>query len=55
MDYFLVILVPTIVSAVFFILWKTIAEKYFLYEESVNMLVTIVVFVVSMIIMTNII
>lgn len=55
MDYFLEIFVPTIVSAVFFILWKTIAEKYFFYEESINLLATIVVFVVSMIIMTNII
>lgn len=55
MDYFLVLLIPSIVSVVFFILWKIIAQKYFFYEEPVNLLATVVVFVVSMIIMTNII
>lgn len=55
MNYFLVLLIPSIVSVVFFILWKIIAEKFFFYKEPVNLLATIVVFVISMIIMTNII
>ena len=55
MDYFLVFLVPSIVSVIFFILWKTVAEKFFIYEEATNLLITTVVFIVTAIIMTNII
>jgi hypothetical protein len=58
MGHFLVLLVPSIVSVIFFILWKTVAEKFFIYgksEEAINMLITMVVFIVTAIIMTNII
>lgn len=55
MDAFLIFFIPSIISVTFFILWKNIAERYFVYDEATNLSVTIVVFVISIVLTITII